>query len=145
MKTVTWLALLGSVLLMTSSCCSCRRGPSKNNKPLTETQWTLIQEDGKLIQANDNYYIIIGSEEGRFNGRGDCNSLMGSYTLPAEGKIDFQGIASTRAYCPDQAGEDRFFRMLDEVDSYEIDGNLLMLYTNGELTAIFEAKEDFPK
>lgn len=141
MKTFTWVALLGAVVLLASSCCSCRRGPSKQTKPLTETKWTLIQEDGKLVNANDNYYIIIGTEEGRFNGRGDCNSLMGSYTLPADGKIDFQGIASTRAFCPDQAGEDRFFKMLDAVDSYEIDGNMLMLYTNGELTAIMEAKD----
>lgn len=141
MKTWIRIALLGVVLWMAASCCSCRRGPSKQTAPLTGTQWTLIQEDGKLIDADGNYYIIIGTEEGQFNGRGDCNSLMGSYTLPAEGKIDFQGIASTRAFCPNQAGEDRFFKMLEEVDSYEIDGNLLMLYTNGELTAIMEAQE----
>lgn len=140
MKTITWLILLGS-LIMLASCCSCRRGSSKPSTPLTQTQWTLIQQDGKLVNANDNYYIIIGTEEGRFNGRGDCNSLMGSYTLPADGKIDFQGIASTRAMCADQAAEDRFFKMLEEVDGYEIDDKMLMLYTNGELTAILEAKE----
>jgi len=60
-----------------------------------------------------------------------------------EGKTQMevaQEIASTRAFCPDQAQEDRFIKELDRIDSYRIDGDLLMLMRDGELLMVMQAQ-----
>ena len=85
--------------------------------------------------------VTLDEQEDRFNGRGDCNSLMGSYKLGENGKMQLTGIASTRAFCPDQAGEDKFFKTLGDVAGYDVDGDLLMLFNgNSELIAVMAAK-----
>ena len=134
------IILVAAVGILITSCCSCRKNTGKASAPLVGTQWTLIQLDGKLVQANGNYFLTLNEEEGRINGRGDCNSFAGSYTLPASGGIQMSGIVSTRAFCPNQQQEDRFLKVLGAIDRYEVDGKLLMLYTNNELTAVLEAK-----
>lgn len=55
--------------------------------------------------------------------------------------MQLTGIASTRAFCPDQAGEDKFFKTLGDVAGYDVDGDLLMLFNgNSELIAVMAAK-----
>ena len=41
---------------------------------------------------------------------------------------------------PDQAQEDRFIKELDRIDSYRIDGDLLMLMRDGELLMVMQAQ-----
>lgn len=133
-----FLLLVGGVLI--TNCCSCRRNSGKPSKPLTDIQWTLIQQDGRLVKADGNYHITFNSADSTFNGRGDCNTLFGRYALPGAGLISIDALGSTRMFCPDQQMEDRFFQVLDTINRYEIDGNLLMLYTDDEVIAIMEAK-----
>ena len=103
----TWkVILLVALAVGLASCCACRKGKKVVDKPLMATKWTLVELNGQQVQTDDNYYIILNEQEDRFNGRGDCNSLMGSYKLGENGKMQLTGIASTRAFCPDQAGED---------------------------------------
>ena len=40
----------------------------------------------------------------------------------------------------DQAQEDRFIKELDRIDSYRIDGDLLMLMRDGELLMVMQAQ-----
>ncbi|MDD3108739.1 MAG: META domain-containing protein, partial [Alistipes sp.] len=94
------------------------------------------------FKADNNYMLVFDDKEQRFGGRGECNSILGKYTLndAAKGKIKLESIGSTRAMCPNQAQEDQFIRDLDRVDTYRIDGDLLMLLHNGELVMILEAQ-----
>ena len=138
----TWkVILLVALAVGLASCCACRKGKKVVDKPLMATKWTLVELNGQQVQTDDNYYIILNEQEDRFNGRGDCNSLMGSYKLGEYGKMQLTGIASTRAFCPDQAGEDKFFKTLGDVAGYDVDGDLLMLFNgNSELIAVMAAK-----
>ena len=43
--------------------------------------------------------------------------------------------------CPEQDQENSFIQMLGSVDSYQMDGPLLILLGNGEMKAVFEAKK----
>lgn len=134
------MGLFVLIAAVAASCCACRSA-KKVTAPLEKTQWTLVQMDGHPVVSDDNYYIVLGQEEaGRFGGRGDCNSLMGSYEIGKDGRIDLKGIASTRAMCPNQTQESTFFGELEKVDSYMIDGKTLMLISNGELRLVLEAK-----
>ena len=140
MKTTVRLLLIAALAVSVAACCSCRKG-RKNAKPLTGTTWSLVEWQGRPFQAKDNYQLVFGTEEGRFGGRGDCNSIMGNYTLSDNGKIKIESVASTRAMCANQAQEDKFIKELDRVDSYRIDGDLLMLMHDGEMLMVMQAQD----
>ena len=116
MKTTVRLLLIAALAVSVAACCSCRKG-RKNAKPLTGTTWSLVEWQGRPFQAKDNYRLVFGTEEGRFGGRGDCNSIMGNYSVTDKGGMKIESVASTRAFCPDQAQEDRFIKELDRIDS----------------------------
>lgn len=141
MKTVKSILLIALAVMM-ASCCACRKGKKVVDKPLTATKWELVELNGQQIKTNDNYYIMLSDTSNNFNGRGDCNSLMGNYTLDSEaGKLTLNAIGSTRAFCPDQAGEDKFFQTLGQVNNYDLDGDLLLLFNNNsELILVMQAK-----
>lgn len=131
--------MLTLVVTMLASCCP-RAFKSRNRKvPLTETTWVMIQKNGMAFEANDGYSFVM-QEDGKFNGRGDCNSLMGEYELNGKKGVKFNSLALTRAMCPNQKAEDEYVRMLSNVDSYTLDVTLLLLYDGDELVAIFEAR-----
>ena len=83
MKTVKSILLIALAVMM-ASCCACRKGKKVVDKPLTATKWELVELNGQQIKTNDNYYIMLSDTSNNFNGRGDCNSLMGNYTLDSE-------------------------------------------------------------
>jgi heat shock protein HslJ len=141
MKTVKSILLIALAVMM-ASCCACRKGKKVVDKPLTATKWELVELNGQQIKTNDNYYIMLSDTSNNFNGRGDCNSLMGNYTLDSEtSKLKLNAIGSTRAFCPDQAGEDKFFQTLGQVNNYDLDGDLLLLFNNNsELILVMQAK-----
>lgn len=84
MKTTVRLLLIAALAVSVAACCSCRKG-RKNAKPLTGTTWSLVEWQGRPFQAKDNYRLVFGTEEGRFGGRGDCNSIMGNYSVTDKG------------------------------------------------------------
>ena len=95
MKTVKSILLIALAVMM-ASCCACRKGKKVVDKPLTATKWELVELNGQQIKTNDNYYIMLSDTSNNFNGRGDCNSLMGNYTLDSEtGKLKLNAIGST--------------------------------------------------
>ena len=85
MKTAR-LILAIALAVSVTACCSCRKG-KKNAKPLTETTWAMVEWEGQPFKADNNYTLVFSKEKGRFGGRGDCNSIMGNYTLSDNGKI----------------------------------------------------------
>ena len=130
MKTTVRLLLIAALAVSVAACCSCRKG-RKNAKPLTGTTWSLVEWQGRPFQAKDNYRLVFGT---------DCNSIMGNYSVTDKGGMKIESVASTRAFCPDQAQEDRFIKELDRIDSYRIDGDLLMLMRDGELLMVMQAQ-----
>ena len=102
--------LLIAALAVSVAACCSCRKGRKNAKPLTGTTWSLVEWQGRPFQAKD------------------------------KGGMKIESVASTRAFCPDQAQEDRFIKELDRIDSYRIDGDLLMLMRDGELLMVMQAQ-----
>lgn len=121
-----------------TGCCPCRKYQKKYGKPLQETQWKMVQFNGRTFDAKEGYSLVFGKDN-RLSGVGDCNRLTGSYTENNDGVMKITQVAATRMMCPNQTQEDAFLKMLSEVDSYQLDGPLLLLFTNGEMKAVFEA------
>lgn len=140
MKIAQLIVLVATVVLV-SSCCSCRIPAKRSTVPITGGEWQVVQMDGVNIKAEGDSFTLTFKTDNTFFGKGDCNRLTGGYKSDnTNGTLSFGGVASTRMFCPKQAGEDKFIRLLNETDGYTIDGNMLMFFTNGELKLMFERK-----
>ena len=140
------------VAILVASCCPCRKATNKSSLPLKQTEWRLIQIEGRNIAPEvvvDGTPRIILADDGSFGGYGGCNSLGGQYTLtpselPAQrdiaGAIHFGDAFSTKRMCPNDRLEMAFFATLAKIDSFTIEGGKLFLFERGELKLVFEAK-----
>lgn len=135
------IMMLAVVAVAVASCCNCRKGKSKVNMPLINTTWQLTQIEGAAFEAKGDSYTIVFNEDGKLNGKGDCNRLFGPYEISGQGTISFKTLASTRAMCMNQAMENKFMSLIQATDGYTIDGKLLMLTSDGELKLILSAVE----
>lgn len=141
MKILARLLLFIVTVAAVSSCCSCRNPAKRSAAPITGGEWQLVQMDGMSFKAEGDSFTLSLTTENTLTGKGDCNRLMGGYKSDnANGTISFGNVASTRMFCPNQANEDKFLKLLGEIDGYTIDGNMLMLVANGELKLMFERK-----
>ena len=108
------------------SCCACRKG--KNNKPLTGSEWHLVRMMSGDLSIKPDQFVFAFGKDGNFSGVGACN------------RMTFGGdMASTRMMCPDIELESKFAEILGTITHYEIDGDMLMLLSNGEVRAILKA------
>lgn len=129
--------------LLAVGCCACRKG--KNAKPLVGTQWHLVRMMERDLQIAPEQFLFTFDADGQFAGKGGCNRMMGSYKTTDNGGITFSGVASTRMMCPEVDLETELSKILEGATHYEIDGDMLMLLSNGEMQAVFQAVEPSAK
>lgn len=137
MKVFYSLVAMTLIAIMLGGCCACRKG--KNNLPLKGTEWHLMRLMGRDLGIDKDKFVFTFSEDGQFGGTGACNRLFGEYKSDAKGALSFGPIASTRMMCPDANLETEFSAVLSRATHYEVDGNLLMIFSNGEVQAILRA------
>jgi heat shock protein HslJ len=65
--------------------------------------------------------------------------MMGQYVTSLTGAMTFKELASTRMMCPDVALETEFAQILERATHYEIDGDMLLILSNGEMQAVLHA------
>lgn len=80
------------------------------------------------------------AEENRIAGIGACNRIMGRYEATEKGALKIGPLASTMMVCPGMEQEDAFTKALESTTHYDMDGPMLLLLSNGELRAVFQAK-----
>ena len=115
------LAALAALVMLVASCCPCRKHRKGDGKPFVGT--------------------VVFGEDGRLSGLGACNRFMGSYQTTETGGLTVgQNMASTRMFCPDLDREQAFGDVLSGATHYEVDGDMLMLLTDGELRAVLQAR-----
>ena len=132
MKIVKFAMDVAVMAIVVVGCCPCKKYQKKYGKPLQETEWKMVQFNGRTFDAKDGYTLVFGKDN-RLSGVGDCNRLMGSYTANNDGIMKISQVAGTRMMCPEQDQENSFIQMLGSVDSYQMDGPLLILLGNGEM------------
>ncbi|WP_300109613.1 META domain-containing protein [uncultured Alistipes sp.] len=128
------------VAIGTMACCHCKKAQRSDNKPLIGTEWQLVQMDGRGVSVEADLFTVVFGQENRLSGLGACNRLTGDYEATETGALKIGELASTRMACPGMDRERAFFKMLTEATHYEIDGPMLMILTNGELKAVFQAR-----
>lgn len=122
------IAILLAAILLTAGCSMVTGG-------LSGTSWTLVAyegDDGEMVRA-DTYATLHFSEDGRLSGTAGCNSYSAGYRGGGD-QLVFGPFDSTLMYCPGEGvmeQEGRFLFLLEQVRSYQIDGDILMMYGAG--------------
>lgn len=140
MKKALTLSLIAALVAVLTSCCGCKGAKSKNPHFLNSHSWQVVEMDKQKISTEeDSFTLTFDDKEHRIFGRGDCNRFFSGYTEQPTRKLEFSAMGSTKMFCPNQTTEDKFFSTLSAIDSYTIDGDMLMLQKNGEVVMIFQA------
>lgn len=124
-------------------CCACRSYQKRTRRPLVGTEWQLIQLNGRDIPSDSDSerFTVRFAEDGTFSGVGSCNRLMGAYETKGDRMLKIGPVASTLMACPsDSDTETALASALESADHYDMDGPMLLLVSNGELHAVFQAK-----
>lgn len=101
------------------------------NASLTETYWKLVELHANPVsppaEGTREIHMILRNQDSRFVGFAGCNAITGSYILQDGLRIKFSQIASTMMACERMELEKAFGEMLEQVDSYSIQGDNLSL------------------
>ncbi|MFI3262327.1 MAG: META domain-containing protein [Rikenellaceae bacterium] len=141
MKKLGVLSILLIAIYAFTACCPCKK-KSKNPLTLSSNSWTLIElnSNQKITRDDSNSFVMsFNNEDKQVNGRAQCNNFFGGYEILPQNKIKFGHMGATKAMCPNMQLEDDFLKTISEVDSFTIDGDALLLQTNGEVVMIFKA------
>jgi len=140
MKNSLKIGGLLAVVVFFVGCCACHSYQKQTRKPLVGTEWRLIQLGGRNIRSESGQFTVRFAEDGTLSGVGNCNRLMGHYELTGDRMLKIGPIASTRMACPsDEDTEAALCKTLEATDHYDMDGPMLLLLSNGELRAVFQA------
>ena len=137
-RTILFSITLLISALMVVGCCDCRKR-SKLEKPLVGTTWQLVQIMGKEVKSEGDSYTILFHNNGTATGAGDCNRFTLTYTVDKSRALDIANLGSTRRYCENHVAEGAYYDMLEGVTHYEMDGDNMLLLSNGTLVAIMHA------
>lgn len=141
MKILLKIAAVAALAALVAGCCNCRSYQKKTRQPLVGTEWQLVQLDGKPVKPEEGKFTLTLLAEGnRFAGVGACNRLMGKYEATEKGALKIGPVASTMMACPGMEQEDAYTKMLEAITHYDMDGPMLLLLSDGELKAVFQAK-----
>lgn len=131
----TLVATLAATLFW--GCCPCRKG--KNNLSLEGHSWHLVKMMNHELKISPEQFIFTFAPDGSFSGIGACNRIFGNYTISDKRDMTFSDMASTKRMCPDAELEVAFNKILSQTTHYEIDGDMLLLLSNGDMQAILQA------
>lgn len=106
--------------------------------PLADPQHLLIPRwflssltlDGQEVAiADDQQAVTIQfSEDGSVNGTGGCNDFGTTYTLGADGKLEFGPVTSTKMACEQGMDiENAYFQALEKVERFSTENFRLVL------------------
>ncbi len=102
---------------------------------LKSTGWTLVRLDGESMPATlrEPVTLIFNEDQTRVSGFGGCNRYFGNCQLTGN-RITFSQLGSTKMFCAENMTvEDKFFRLLSEVDVYKVADQKLQLTAGGRL------------
>jgi heat shock protein HslJ len=115
------------------------------NLPMENTKWNLTELQGAandVFADADTFWFSLDGES--IVGVGACNRFFGGYKMTQSGSFEVGAMGMTRMACPDMELEDAFVRIIDEADSYEIKGNVMILKKSAEILAQFSGESVTP-
>lgn len=133
----TFILTAALAVALCAGCCPCRKG--KNNLSLQGREWHLVRMMNHDLNITTEQFVFTFAADGTFSGIGACNRIFGQYTIDAKRTMMFSNLASTKMMCPDSELEGEFSKILGQTTHYEIDGDMLLLLSNGDMQAVLQA------
>ncbi len=92
------------------------------NTPLADSRWRVQSLEGEAVNEPVKMSLSF-DDNGRVSGSAGCNRFTGKYDQRRQGRLRFDGLATTRRACVPsvQAQEQQFLRVLGEVHFFAID------------------------
>jgi heat shock protein HslJ len=120
---------------------SCKASDEKNNyqENFSERRWllrVLQNEEITTLPEAREIFINFNAEEKRFGGFAGCNSFSGIYSLD-ENKLNLERIVSTKMMCPEIDTETKLFTVLQEINSFRMEDDKLILLKGETVMAEF--------
>lgn len=123
------------VNLMLTNCNSA------SNITLEKNKWKLVElnEDKNEVFSNKDAFTLDFSsiEEAKLSGIGACNRFFGTFKTEQD-SLNITMGGTTMMACPNLSYETTYFQALEKVETYDIKGNTLSLYSNGKIVAKFK-------
>lgn len=120
--------------------CHCRAYQKKYRRPLTGTEWQLVQLYGQNLRPEKGTFkLTLSASDGRISGTGACNRMTGTYATDEKRTLKIGPLATTRMACPEPETERKFLEALETTTHYDMDGPMLLLLSDGELRAVLQA------
>lgn len=102
--------------------------------------WKVTEINGENISSEEDLYTItFDKTENKFFGMGNCNRFFGIFSTTNKTQLKIENMGSTQMMCPDQTTEDLFFIIVNEIDSYQIEKNILLLKSKGSVKITLKA------
>ncbi len=103
---------------------------------LPTTTYNLTKLYGQALPEGNGGNIQFDPAAMKYMGSTGCNNFNGSYTLDKK-KLTLEPGATTRKMCPDMKQEERFLKMLAEVNGFSQSGSILKLLAGDRVVAEF--------
>ncbi len=104
---------------------------TKANYALLNKKWNLVEIFGKPVDASQTpkkvAFIEFNDQENRYFASAGCNSISGSFNILPLGRLKLGQGMSTMMACPDMTLEDQLSKVLQTADSFQINGDELIL------------------
>jgi heat shock protein HslJ len=126
------LSLSISALTMAGALGACAGAPgSTPPEPLWGSEWRLLSMGG-LAALPQPAATLAFPQPGQAAGHGSCNRFFGAIEINAD-RLTFSPLASTRMACMGGAGEQesRYLGALQKAQRYEVQGDTLLIHSQG--------------
>jgi heat shock protein HslJ len=100
---------------------------------LHSTKWKLIRLGSENTTAlKEPITLVFNEDQSRISGFGGCNRYFGTCQLSGN-RITISGTGSTKMFCEETMRyEDTFFRLLSEVETFQVKNGHLQLMTGNK-------------
>lgn len=141
-KMVIFASLLLFGCFTTINASAQKSRSSSNNTAdaaLYDTDWKLVSLDGELVDTaglKARPFLHFSKKDKRVHGNGGCNTMGGAFTATGD-KLHFSPLISSKMACPGLVIENKFFKALSQVTSYDLsEDRLELIGENGSLAIL---------
>jgi hypothetical protein len=128
------------IILLTgflAGCCYCKKFERLYGRPLEGTRWTLVQINGTPVEAP--YVLVMSGRDMTIDAAGSL--VTARYKADNKGNMSVSEITLRSAPQGDEELENELITRLRSTTGYKMDGKFVMMIRNGEMWAMYEAKE----
>ena len=116
----------------------CWKSDSTDEDTLVGITWVLqtIRYPGRTVTIEETFTMLFNND-GSLDMVVDCNTCGGSYALGDNNAISFPGaLGCTEVACGPDSKDVEFHDALESVSRYEVDGNVMRLHFNNQLSTL---------